>query len=353
MNSTKEVSLNCSRSGRHTFVFTLIPVVYSCNFIIGIVGNSMVVAAIYCYIKLKTVANVFILNLALSDLTFLITLPLWATYTAMGYQWPFGAFFCKASAGLVTFNLYTSVFLLTGMSIDRYLAIVHPVKSRPRRTVFYARITCILIWIFSFLLSVPSIWFRDIIYLKSLNITVCGFLYEKDKLNHILVGVGLIKSIFGFLIPFVIIITCYCLIGKALLEAYQIQKTKSRSDEVLMMLAAVVVAFFLCWVPHQIFHLMDLLAHLHIIKNCRILDIVDTVMPFTICIAYLNSCLNPILYGFVGNNFRKHLIRLLRCAPPITSSHPSLSTKMSSISYRGLETLHLTANKPIPLCDAR
>ncbi|KAJ8376020.1 hypothetical protein SKAU_G00066000, partial [Synaphobranchus kaupii] len=121
------IHLKCNMSGNHNFIFTLIPVVYGCNFIIGIVGNSMVVAVIYWYMKLKTVANIFVLNLAVSDLTFLITLPMWATFTATGYHWPFGGFLCKASAGLVIFNLYTSVFFLTSLSIDRYLAIVHPV----------------------------------------------------------------------------------------------------------------------------------------------------------------------------------------------------------------------------------
>lgn len=61
------------------------------------------------------------------------------------------------------------------------------------------------------------------------------------------------KSILGFLVPFLIIISCYCLIGQALVGARSIQKTtRSRDDEVLRMLAAAVLAFFLCWVPHQV-----------------------------------------------------------------------------------------------------
>nr|XP_006637872.1 PREDICTED: type-1 angiotensin II receptor [Lepisosteus oculatus]XP_015216537.1 PREDICTED: type-1 angiotensin II receptor [Lepisosteus oculatus] len=341
------ITVNCTSSGRHAFLFILIPVIYSCNFVIGIVGNGLVVTVIYCYIKLETVASIFILNLALSDLTFLITLPLWATYTALGYHWPFGSFLCKAISGLVTFNLYSSVFFLTCLSIDRYLAIVHPVKSRPKRTIFYARVTCTLIWILAFLMSVPNMCFRDVFFMKDLNLTVCGLLYEPNNTNRILVGMSLMKSILGFLIPFATIITCYCLIGKAILDAYHVQKNKSRNDEVLKMLAAVVAAFFVCWFPHQIFHFMDILVNLNVIQNCKIVDIVDTAMPFTICVAYFNSCLNPILYSFVGNNFRKNLLRLLKCTPPLVVSHPSLSSKTSSISYRGSEILHLTTNKVV------
>ncbi|TNN88322.1 Type-1A angiotensin II receptor [Liparis tanakae] len=345
---TDEISLACGMSGNHEFIFTLVPIVYGCNFVIGIVGNSMVVAVIYCYMKLKTVANIFVLNLAVSDLTFLITLPMWATFAATGYNWPFGEFLCKASAGLVIFNLYTSIFFLTALSIDRYLAIVHPMRSRRLRTVLYARITCVVIWLFAFVLSVPTALIRDIHHITNYT-TVCGILHPTVEntmiLKEIRLALSLMKSLLGFLVPFVIIITCYCLIGRALVGARQIQKSsRSRDDEVLRMLAAAVLAFFLCWVPHQVFHLMHMLTQLSPEKDCTIIEIIDTAMPFTICIAYFNSCVNPIVYGFVGNNFRKNLLRLLRCSPNgVRVSHPSISSKMSALSFRASEGLSLTA----------
>ncbi|KAF7669321.1 hypothetical protein LDENG_00203520 [Lucifuga dentata] len=346
--ATEKIDLKCGMSGNHEFIFTMVPIVYGCNFVIGIVGNSMVVAVIYRYMKLKTVANIFVLNLAVSDLTFLITLPMWATFTAAGYHWPFGGFLCKASAGLVIFNLYTSIFFLTALSIDRYLAIAHPVQSRRFRTVVYARITCVLIWLFAFLLSVPTILTRDVHNIADSNTTVCGILHSKKentmRLKELLLAISLMKSLLGFLVPFLIIITCYCLIGRALLGARHIQKSShSRDDEVLHMLVAAVLAFFLCWVPHQVFHFMQVLTQLAVLENCAILEIIDTAMPFTICIAYFNSCVNPILYGFVGHNFRKNLLRLLRCLPRgATGPHPSISSKMSALSYRASEALSLT-----------
>ncbi|KAM8731226.1 type-1 angiotensin II receptor [Acanthopagrus schlegelii] len=345
--TTEGISLTCGNTGSHEFIFTLVPIVYSCNFVIGIIGNSMVVAVIYCYMKLKTVAHIFVLNLAISDLTFVITLPMWATFTATGYNWPFGGFLCKASAGLVIFNLYTSIFFLTALSIDRYLAIVQPVRSRRFRTVVYARITCVVIWLFAFVLSVPTALTRDVHNITD-NRTVCGILHPKTgnavMLKELPLAIGLMKSLLGFLVPFIIIITCYCLIGRALLGAKHIQKSsRSRDDEVLRMLAAAVLAFFLCWVPHQVFHLMQVLTQLTLVENCAIIEIIDTAMPFTICIAYFNSCVNPIVYGFVGNNFRKNLLRLLRCSlGGAPGPHPSISSKMSTLSFRASEALSLT-----------
>ncbi|XP_052403683.1 type-1 angiotensin II receptor B [Carassius gibelio] len=338
------VKLRCNMTGHHDLIFTFIPIVYSCNFIIGIVGNSLVVAVIYFCLKLKNVANIFVLNLALSDLTFLLTLPIWAVNTATGYKWVFGDFLCKAISGMALLSLYTSIFLLTALSIDRYLAIVHPVKSRRCRTVVYARVTCILVWVVAFLLSLPTAVIRETHFIQYNNVTVCGIL--DGDLGNVLAALSLMKSVLGFLLPITIILTCYCLIGRSLLKSRDIQRnSRWNGDEVLCMLAAAVLSFFLCWTPHQIFNFLNMLGLLKVITNCDVIEIIDTVMPFTICIAFFNSCMNPILYGFVGKNFRRNLLKLLKRSSTSVVSHPSLSTKMSSLSYQTSETLHLSVNK--------
>uniref|UniRef100_A0A8C7M8X9 Angiotensin II receptor type 1 n=1 Tax=Oncorhynchus kisutch TaxID=8019 RepID=A0A8C7M8X9_ONCKI len=250
------ILLNCSMSGRHNFIFTLIPVVYGCNFVIGMVGNSMVVAVIYRYMKLKTVA-------------------------------------------------IRPYHLRPGLALRPPAVRPHGPDQRP---------------------------------------DAHHQLQHHDGSRHLLLTISLMKSILGFLFPFFIIITCYCLIGGALVRARSIQKTTwSRDDEVLRILASAVLVFFLCWVPHQVLHFMDLLAQLKVVTNCVMVDIIDTAMPFTICIAFLNSCVNPILYSFVGQNFRKNLFRLLHCSPSgPEGTHPYISTKMSTYSYRVSEVLHLT-----------
>ncbi|XP_051910380.1 type-1 angiotensin II receptor [Hippocampus zosterae] len=350
--TTKAINLTCGMSGNHDIIFTLVPIVYSVNFVIGMVGNSMVVAVIFCYMKLKTVANIFVLNLAVSDLTFLITLPMWATFTAMDYHWPFGGFLCKSSAGLAMLNLYTSTFFLSALSIDRYLAIAHPVRSRRLRTAAYARVTCVVVWLVALVLSVPTALTRDVMNVADSNNTLCGVLHpsnpgERERLKGVRLAISLMKSLLGFLLPFVIIVTCYCLIGRALVGGRNIQKSaRSRDDEVLRMLAAAVLAFFLCWMPHQVFHFLQVLTQLTLVENCTVVEIIDTAMPFTICLAYLNSCVNPIVYGFVGRNFRKNCKRLLRCSPGgAPGTHPSISSKMSALSFRASEALSLTALK--------
>nr|4YAY_A Chain A, Soluble cytochrome b562,Type-1 angiotensin II receptor [synthetic construct] len=304
-------SSDCPKAGRHNYIFVMIPTLYSIIFVVGIFGNSLVVIVIYFYMKLKTVASVFLLNLALADLCFLLTLPLWAVYTAMEYRWPFGNYLCKIASASVSFNLYASVFLLTCLSIDRYLAIVHPMKSRLRRTMLVAKVTCIIIWLLAGLASLPAIIHRNVFFIENTNITVCAFHYESQN-STLPIGLGLTKNILGFLFPFLIILTSYTLIWKALKKAYEIQKNKPRNDDIFKIIMAIVLFFFFSWIPHQIFTFLDVLIQLGIIRDCRIADIVDTAMPITICIAYFNNCLNPLFYGFLGKKFKRYFLQLLK-----------------------------------------
>ncbi|KAE8604293.1 hypothetical protein XENTR_v10014660 [Xenopus tropicalis] len=344
--STGEVK--CARSGMHNYIFITIPIIYSTIFVVGVFGNSLVVIVIYSYMKMKTVASIFLMNLALSDLCFVITLPLWAAYTAMHYHWPFGDFLCKLASTAITLNLYTTVFLLTCLSIDRYTAIVHPMKSRIRRTVMVARLTCVGIWVVAFLASLPSIIYRQIYIFPGTNQTVCALVYQSGQI-YFTIGMSLVKNIVGFFIPFLIILTSYTLIGKTLKEVCRAQR--ARNDDIFKMIVAVVLLFFFCWIPHQVFTFLDVLIQMDVIQNCKIYDIVDTGMPITICIAYFNSCLNPFLYGFFGKNFRKHFLQLIKYLPPKMRSHASVSTKMSTASQRLSDTKYASNKISLQMTD--
>uniref|UniRef100_A0A8C5M8V6 Type-1 angiotensin II receptor n=1 Tax=Leptobrachium leishanense TaxID=445787 RepID=A0A8C5M8V6_9ANUR len=331
--SDQTIQVNCSKAGRHSYIFISVPIVYSLIFVIGLFGNSLVVIVIYCYMKMKTVASIFLMNLALADLCFVITLPLWAAYTALHYNWPFGQFLCKVASAAITLNLYATVFLLTCLSIDRYIAIVHPMRSRIRRTMMIAKTICVAIWLVACLASSPTIIYRKLFFVEGPNVTVCALIYHSDN-SSLLVGMGITKNIVGFLIPFVTILTSYSLIAKTLKKTIHDQKGKARNDDILKMIVAIVLVFFFCWLPHQVLTFLDILLQLKVIENCHMQDIVDTGMPISICIAYFNSCLNPFLYGFFGKNFRKHFLQLLKYIPPKVRSHANLSTKLSTLSFR-------------------
>ncbi len=92
--------------------YSLIPVLYMLIFILGLTGNGVVIFTVWRAQSKRRAADIYIGNLAVADLTFVVTLPLWAVYTALEYHWPFGVALCKISSYVVLLNMYASVFCL-------------------------------------------------------------------------------------------------------------------------------------------------------------------------------------------------------------------------------------------------
>ncbi|KAJ8417208.1 hypothetical protein AAFF_G00284350 [Aldrovandia affinis] len=112
----------------------LISVVYSVVCAVGLVGNLLVLF----FIKVrqgrkKSTINFFILNLAVTDFQFVLTLPFWAVDTALDFSWPFGDAMCKIILSVTVMNMYASVFFLTAMSITRYWSVASSLKNRTRQ----------------------------------------------------------------------------------------------------------------------------------------------------------------------------------------------------------------------------
>ncbi|XP_006757516.1 PREDICTED: somatostatin receptor type 3 [Myotis davidii] len=103
----------------------LIPLVYLVVCVVGLLGNSLVIYVVLRHTASPSVTNVYILNLALADELFMLGLPFLAAQNALSY-WPFGSLMCRLVMAVDGINQFTSIFCLTVMSVDRYLAVVHP-----------------------------------------------------------------------------------------------------------------------------------------------------------------------------------------------------------------------------------
>lgn len=106
------------------------------------------------YTKLKTATNIYIFNLALADALATSTLPFQSAKYLMN-TWPFGEPLCKVVIAIDYYNMFTSIFTLTMMSVDRYIAVCHPVKALEFRTPVKAKIINVCIWILSSAVGVP------------------------------------------------------------------------------------------------------------------------------------------------------------------------------------------------------
>lgn len=309
----------------------LIPAMYSIIFVLGFLGNVLVVCVLSQRSCRHTIANTYLVNLAMSDLLFLSGLPFWAVFYSLDYNWVFGWLMCKVCGGLMSLNVYASIFFITCMSVDRYRAIVHPLRSQSSRSVCRARIVSALIWAFAAISTVPNVWFRQL-HPLSLNVTGCVLAYPSSEWY---LAQALAKNMLGFLLPFTVIVTCYFRIGRHLLDTPDIAQTPGHLDRVLRMVVAVVLAFFLCWFPFHVLTFLSALSGLGVHMPCWVQKAVEMLMSFSLCLGFSNSAINPFLYCFVGNHFREQLWRLYKDKTPrLSQKRDSISTRLSSLSRK-------------------
>lgn len=279
-------------------------VLYSVAFLLGVMGNGLVIWVTGFKMK-KTVNTVWFLNLAIADFIFTFFLPLSITYTAMGFHWPFGKFLCKMNAGVSFLNLYASVFFLTIISIDRCFSVVLPVWCQNHRTIRLASIIALVTWLFALTITSPILYFRDTSIHRKTNTIACftnyadlskpgnGYLFQKRHK-----AIGITRFVFGFLIPFMVIVVCYGIISWRIIR----NRMSNKSRKPFLIMTAVIVCFFLCWLPFHIFAFLEISIHKG--TSCALQRALKVGIPIATNLAFLNSCINPILYVLLGHDAR-------------------------------------------------
>lgn len=329
---------------------TVIPVIYFLIFILGFLGNTLAVCVLGQKSLRCTVANTYLLNLALSDLVFLIGLPFWAMQYLRDYDWPFGWFMCKLCGSLTSLNTYASIYFIMGMSIDRYRVIVYPLHSHctesvyRARTVFHARCVCAVIWVLATLATIPAFVFRDTHHSVEYNMTACVMNFPNRHWHGILT---LAKNTFGFLIPFIVIATCYSRIRCHLLTSPDlVELDSSRLERVRVVALAIITAFFLCWFPFHTLSFMGMLQELGVNWSCKVQQVIGATMGPALCLGFANSAINPLLYCFVGNRFRQQLRRLWEAKVQTIGKQKrdSVSIQISSFSRKLSDTKDTVAS---------
>ncbi|XP_008152688.2 N-formyl peptide receptor 2-like [Eptesicus fuscus] len=305
--------------------------------VLGIVGNGLVIW-VAGFRMARTVTTLCYLNLALADFLFSATLPFFIVVSSMQARWPYGQFLCKLFNIMIDTNLFASVFLIAFIALDRCICVLHPVWAQNHRTLSLAKKVIIVPWILSLLLNLPAVIFINTVTDDNGDI-YCGFdldfwgdISEEEKLQRLfttLAIIGINRFVIGFTLPMSIIAICYGLIAAKIRN-----KGVTKSSRPLRVLAVVGASFFICCFPFQLCLLLNTLYIRAILKGKY--NIILLLLSLTSTLAFFNSCLNPMLYVFLGRDFRKRLIHSLPasleraltedCAP---TSHTT--TKSSSL----------------------
>ncbi|XP_074677691.1 B2 bradykinin receptor isoform X2 [Strix aluco] len=309
-------------------------------FILGAIENSFVLIVL-CFHKSRcTVAEIYLANMAFADLLLVCALPFWAINISNKFQWPFGLFLCKAVNIMSNTNFYSSIYFLTLVSIDRYLALVKTMSlGRMRRTVC-AKWNSFVVWVCALLICSPTMMFRNLQYYEEYNITACALIYPAsywEPVNNCLL------NIVGFVIPLCVITYCTVQIIKTL-RSSELQKMKLVQTErrATMLVLAVLLLFIICWLPFQISTLIDTIHYLAPTLKCleEINDIGTQVATYC---AFSNSCLNPVLYVIVGKHFQKKAVEFYK------DLFPKRCRKSQSVQMENsLDTLRTSISSEYP-----
>lgn len=268
---------------------------------VGLCGNTLVIYVILRYAKMKTVTNIYILNLAVADVLCMMSLPFIALQLAL-VHWPFGEVLCKIILTVDSLNQFTSIFCLMVMSIDRYLAVVHPIKSTKWRKPRIAKLINLTVWVVSLLVILPTMIF------SSLNkVPVCGIVWPEPQ-DVYYKAFMFSTFIVGFLLPLTVICMCYLLIiVKVKSSGVRVGSTKRKHSErkVTRMVSIVVVVFVLCWLPFYVFNVTSVISSIIPTSAAK------STFDFVVVLGYTNSCANPILYAFLSDNFKKSFQNVL------------------------------------------
>ncbi|XP_058673435.1 galanin receptor type 2 [Ammospiza caudacuta] len=283
----------------------IIPLVYFIIFLVGTVGNSLVLAVLLRNGQVKNTTNLFILNLGVADLCFILfCVPFQATiYTLEG--WVFGPFMCKAVHFFIYLTMYASSFTLATVSLDRYLAIRYPLHSRELRTPRNALLAICVIWGLSFIFSGPYLSYYQEFQLA--NLTVCHPIWEISQRKIM----DTCTFIFSYIIPVLILSLTYVrtirYLWRSVDPLQDMSESKKAKRKVTRMIIIVAVLFCLCWLPHHLVILCVWFGHFPLNHSTYVLRILSHV------ISYANSCVNPIVYALVSKHFRKGFKKIFSC----------------------------------------
>nr|XP_061819477.1 galanin receptor type 1b [Nerophis lumbriciformis] len=285
----------------------VVPVLFGLIFAVGLVGNTLVLLVTGRVSRARTGSvglrpgnptNIFISNLSVADLLFLLLcVPFHATIYSLPH-WVFGGFVCRFGHFFASVSVLVSIFTLVAMSVDRYVAVVRSERARGVRNRRNALVGVGVIWTASLVCSLPVAQHQVLAEHPSApNSTFCWERWSGRSRHAYKVSMVLV----GFVVPLLLISCCYI---RVLCHLHKKMKTMSKKSEhakqkTTQTVLLVIAAFAICWIPH---HVITMWAEF------GTFPLTDASFAFRIvshCLSYAHSCVNPVLYAFLSEKFRQ------------------------------------------------
>lgn len=286
------------------FKYILLPVAYSIVFVLGFILNVIALYIFIFQIRPWKVVTIFMFNLALSDLLYVLSLPLLAYYYSKANDWPFSEPLCKIVRFLFYTSLYCSILFLLCISFYRFLAVCYPIQFLQWGTIRYARIASVTIWVVIVSIQSPILYFVSTSQME--DATICHDTANIELFDQFVVY-NTVTMVLLFCVPFTVLLICnsfmiYVLRTPTVFSS-EASKSKRKSVKIII---TVLVVFITCFLPFHVTRTLYYYYRKVDTAPCPTLDAVNAAYKSTRPLASANSCIDPILYFLV---WRFRLVR--------------------------------------------
>ncbi|XP_055705723.1 somatostatin receptor type 2-like [Phlebotomus papatasi] len=291
---------------------------YAVVCVVGLCGNTLVIYVVVRFTKMQTVTNMYILNLAIADECFLIGIPFLITTMYVG-EWKFGSAACKGYMISTSITQFTSSIFLFIMSADRYIAVCHPISSPRYRTPFVSKMVSLVAWATSALTMVPIMLYANTAQTNRNRTVSCIIEWPEEDEARTGTTFTLYSFMLGFAIPLCLILSFYYLVIRKLQTVGPKSKSKEKRRshrKVTKLVLTVITAYVGCWLPYWVLQISMIYSPPVVCKSR--LEI--TIFVLVGCLGYSNSAMNPILYAFLSDNFKKSFLKACTCAAAKTAN---------------------------------
>ncbi|XP_052783142.1 orexin receptor type 2-like [Mya arenaria] len=334
---------------------------YVLTFVVGVLGNILVCFAVCRNKEMRTVTNIFMVNLAVADLNVILVLLPSSLLVDVTETWLLGKAMCKISIALGTTCIAVSILTLCAISLERWYAICRPLSFHSN--IKRARITIAAIWAVSIGVALPELLASTLIPYRPDTVfrTMC---YPALWKRRTVANFQICLMMFFYFLPLCLIACLYTHIAVVLwrkrvpgtsemrsnFRSAQISKRASTDSDnrvssrrkAVKMLVVIVVVFAMCFLPNHTLNILRYLEQLKKVPNLRMFALIAHWCTF------FNSCINPIIYNFMSDKFRKEFrvaLSLCRHCSRVRTPQGSMVRYQMTAAYTRNLTVKLSNNE--------
>ncbi|XP_041935825.1 G-protein coupled receptor 183 [Alosa sapidissima] len=290
----------------------IFPIFYTVVFFISLLGNSLVLLIMCQRHQKLNATSIYLMNLAVSDALFTLALPGRITYYVRKFDWPFGDVLCRITAVLFYSNTYAGIAFMTCISLDRYLAMVHPHRAQGLRKVQTARRVSCLVWAIVILETGPLLLQKMV--LESQDRQTCMEYFNLQK-SRALPYLLLLACMVGFCFPLGLILFCYSRIRLKLSRTARLNPVvdrSGRSGRAKSIILVILATFLVCFSPYHITIMQFMVRNLLADPTCDDRKGFKMALQVTVSLMNLNCCLDPLIYFFAIKTYKRRVVSFFK-----------------------------------------